>query len=807
MGERPMLSPHVQSNAQIYNYHQTTHQGSNRLTPSQQQQQQQQHVPTMGYYNNNNGHAPAPPAVNGCMNAELDHRQSLERLAAISHPSEQFTHNQEVGSPAHSTNKVSPSQFYQPPVTVAGNMTAPVSACQHRTDLTNSSRPPFPAVDKNLTAETVASPSVSNQPLQSKPTTVSSSGEHRTMSNALPTEATVKLAPDRTEPVSATVTKEHESAEDDMKPKETAVDSGIDSEQQVDKDNDEEHDTSTTSNKSEASPQPSKMALDTNLLATKDTQVHDSSEPHSNSDMSKMDSGDQSILSPAETGYQSIISPIENISQSNLSLTENKYQSMSPKEKQSPASTETQNVQPKDSKSVDATPVATGDRIVNSEESVRPDSIDHGTKSEETYDTETMDTSQQQSELNESFSSQISNSFSSSGASKQSMGDESRLPPRKRKQQLSEHTKSLKAAMPIKKRGRPSKEAVRMREAARLAEYQRAAELTVQKETSSTLGPLPVKERKSSISSMSKVKKPVHSGTLLHSPKLNLAAKEEPSKVEPVTSQHTEMVDNDVIKVSVINKPNSLLPLKSNAVLVSPPRKPKANVNEMEKALMSMVGTDVTGETHFNGRRPRGRPPGSKNRRTKMGEQRGRSNSASSVSKSQYNINLAVSSPKEGTSQNSESTPSEATSTNSTTPAIQSHKLSLSVQNRAKSLQYRKQKGVSPKSLTGTLELKLPISSDQWVCTFCQHISNYRDMGDLFGGYNIQPHTPLPAKMTSHRKTSDLRQLPPDKNNRPNEIWFHERCIIWSPGVYMHAGNLYGVYEAITAAFQTVSTF
>ncbi|XP_067941534.1 transcription factor 20-like [Watersipora subatra] len=786
LGDRPMLSPHVQSNAQIYNYHQANQQGATR----HQSAQPQQHVSNMNYYNSNNSHT--TPAINGCMSSELEHRRSIERLAAISNSSEQFNHNQEVSSPIR-TNKV--GQYFQPSVTVTNSSTmsgsmmpAPSNACQH--SAATPSHNEHDLSSNKLVTEVVSPSSASNQPVsQSKPSSTSSSGDFET----LPRSSLAELSSALPKEHSSSVLQELESLDDEAKPKETAADSGIDSEQ-IDKDNDEEHDTSTTSNKSENSPHPPKasdLASEDCLLSDINEKAGmDASDLHSEASPVGADKG---LALFSEEAYQLVSSSPDVTQKGSVQPIIEQASTACGLEPFSPLQVPSA-LQPN---SLEASSATRDDLTASS--SNNNDYSDSG-KMEES-DMKLHDDLLQQSDLNESFSSQMSSSYSSNGCSGQLLGDESRLPPRKRKHKLSEHTKSLRALMPLKKRGRPSKEAIRLREAAKLAESQQFPETAEPADLGAIL-PQSFKERKSSVSSGSKIKKPVHSGSLLHSPKLNLIAKDDHNLSSSPIGQPMDCSDTDAnFAVQSGNKHGLPLPLKSNAVLVSPPRKPKASVNEMEKALMRVVSSDVTGEILFTGKKKRGRPPGSKNRKTRLLDQRARSNSVGSSGKGQCSeqgpklLECSKESSKNSAKSNASNTVSKST-------LSQSHKLSLSVQNRTKSLHHRKTESLSPKGGSTAIELKLPVSTDQWVCTFCQHISNYRDMGDLFGGYNIQPACPVVAKV-SHKKTLDSRQQQFDKTSRPNEIWFHERCIVWSPGVYMLAGKLFGVYEAVIAALQT----
>lgn len=855
-----MLSPHVQANAQMYNYHQA----NSRQPPPPQRQA---HAPTaMGYYNNSNGlHAvsAASAAANGCMNAELTHRQSMERMSSISHPSEQFNHIQTATPPVPSNNLVTTqSQYYQPVTGGGGAMAAP-NSCQHASDkVVNTHRPHSKSCSENVTFNVAMPSSTPQSSLQSQVSTKTDHPADITNNNSMlskdssirgvPSQIGTLLRDNVQLPAEVAPLRDSKSpakseelvAEDELKPKEAAaVDSGIDSEQ-VDKDNDEEPDTSTTSNRSENSPQPSKKSCDlaTDFVAeNEDTPSQGGSghPHHSDSDSGRV----EDVFSPASSHEQptslspatvATVDPVETISGN-----------------KSPETTDNEQKEPQESIPTDeVAPSSLNDTLEETE-------LNDSFRSESSYDT-------------------VANSLASSNFSKKSLTDESRLPPRKRKHHLSEHTESLAVAMPLKKRGRPSKETIRLREAAKQAESTKTTASSPEA-TSNAVTAVPLlKERKPAAcdtnSRTFKVKKSVHSGNVLHSPKLkpvHSGALLHSPKLLPVDSvtplhnpklkqaegakllhspklsldikpesdehSHNNMIHDKSKEKSQSDQPAHVhssqteqkVPTadqqKSNAVLISPPRKPKASVSEMQKALMR-AHTDVAGEVYFHGKRKRGRPPGSKNRKSRLFDHRARSNSASSSCKSQfstYKVTLESSPPvaeklfppisrtAENDTASYQVTGGDLalpTPTTTTATIFQSQKLSSSVQNRAKSLHSRKSKTLtSPKSNNSVpTELMLPLSTDQWVCSFCQQISNCGDMGDLFGGYSVLPHTPVFAKLLLNRKPFDTRHQ--DKVCRPpNEIWFHERCITWSSGVYMVAGKLYGVYEALTAAMQTVS--
>ena len=124
------------------------------------------------------------------------------------------------------------------------------------------------------------------------------------------------------------------------------------------------------------------------------------------------------------------------------------------------------------------------------------------------------------------------------------------------------------------------------------------------------------------------------------------------------------------------------------------------------------------------------------------------------------------------------------------------------------------------------------IEGNKWACAFCGQHSSYKTMGDLFGPYYRNSDLPrledfatvdnrqsdlLKEKrqsesgilsrrqketigISSKKSRSKVKNEPP-----PDELWVHEACAMWSPGVYLVAGKLYGLDDAIKDAEINVS--
>ncbi|KAH9489591.1 hypothetical protein Btru_037583 [Bulinus truncatus] len=131
------------------------------------------------------------------------------------------------------------------------------------------------------------------------------------------------------------------------------------------------------------------------------------------------------------------------------------------------------------------------------------------------------------------------------------------------------------------------------------------------------------------------------------------------------------------------------------------------------------------------------------------------------------------------------------------------------------------------------------ISQNPWECAFCGHHSSYRFLGDLFCPYfkeseltrveniaseesrksdNTKDHK-MPdliasgkknmveshsEKVASRRRKSALLTKPCEQDLPPEEIWVHEACAMWSPGVCLIGNKMYGLEEAVKDAADAI---
>ncbi|GFR74182.1 retinoic acid-induced protein 1 [Elysia marginata] len=131
------------------------------------------------------------------------------------------------------------------------------------------------------------------------------------------------------------------------------------------------------------------------------------------------------------------------------------------------------------------------------------------------------------------------------------------------------------------------------------------------------------------------------------------------------------------------------------------------------------------------------------------------------------------------------------------------------------------------------------VSQKPWVCAFCGQQSSYKFLGDLFGPYfkesevgqveklalkeskgvdsdkNLKPqelgkknlgkgHPQGTSKQ--HRRKSALQPhiSEPPALTVPEEIWVHQACALWSPGVCLVGNKMYGLEEAVKDAAENV---
>lgn len=68
------------------------------------------------------------------------------------------------------------------------------------------------------------------------------------------------------------------------------------------------------------------------------------------------------------------------------------------------------------------------------------------------------------------------------------------------------------------------------------------------------------------------------------------------------------------------------------------------------------------------------------------------------------------------------------------------------------------------------------------------------------------PFQPPPPALDSLGPLAQLAQLPQMPMD-PEELWVHEGCIVWTSGVYLVNGRLYGLQEALDGTRETCCSY
>uniref|UniRef100_A0A8C6UPU8 Si:ch211-165g14.1 n=1 Tax=Neogobius melanostomus TaxID=47308 RepID=A0A8C6UPU8_9GOBI len=103
-------------------------------------------------------------------------------------------------------------------------------------------------------------------------------------------------------------------------------------------------------------------------------------------------------------------------------------------------------------------------------------------------------------------------------------------------------------------------------------------------------------------------------------------------------------------------------------------------------------------------------------------------------------------------------------------------------------------------------------------CSLCGQTANVKSLGDLYGPYYLafseapESRTMLNGHLENHahEEGSERQSKSPKadalENGTPNleECWVHEDCGVWSMGVFLVRGKLYGLKEAALLAQQTI---
>ena len=95
--------------------------------------------------------------------------------------------------------------------------------------------------------------------------------------------------------------------------------------------------------------------------------------------------------------------------------------------------------------------------------------------------------------------------------------------------------------------------------------------------------------------------------------------------------------------------------------------------------------------------------------------------------------------------------------------------------------------------------------ADIMVCAFCHQRDGAVNLGFLYGPYKSTP--------SSDNLNQQVQNVPVSKDtdkkeegDHLNELWVHEDCAVWTPGVCLVGGQLIGLREAATDGGKMVST-
>jgi len=95
---------------------------------------------------------------------------------------------------------------------------------------------------------------------------------------------------------------------------------------------------------------------------------------------------------------------------------------------------------------------------------------------------------------------------------------------------------------------------------------------------------------------------------------------------------------------------------------------------------------------------------------------------------------------------------------------------------------------------------------ESWKCALCKRGTHFRGLGDLFGPYWIKIENISkvgPVSKGNKRKRSQNGEQEFKCQEEETEVWFHEECIVWIPGVYILGSRIIGMEEGVNLCLET----
>ena len=106
------------------------------------------------------------------------------------------------------------------------------------------------------------------------------------------------------------------------------------------------------------------------------------------------------------------------------------------------------------------------------------------------------------------------------------------------------------------------------------------------------------------------------------------------------------------------------------------------------------------------------------------------------------------------------------------------------------------------------------IRPKRWICSLCGFPNNYSVLGTLYGpfhysdGHFVKNNQQQQQSINRRHESSGINDIQTVNNSSMTnvtslsdkdreEIWAHEDCVIWSPGVYLLGDTVIGLADAV----------